>query len=129
MGRIQIDIGTFLVLQFLVIFLFSTIVFPFTKRNELLGIRVKQSFESEEIWHKIHVIASIATIPFDIILFILLFVESAIVKGILAFFITILIIYTYSIIPILSTRKYFKMKNEKEAKELEEQIKKESGWR
>lgn len=129
MPKIILDHGTILILVLLFVFLFSTIGFLFVKRNSIFGIRVRATFESEEIWHKVHVIAAIATIPFDIILVFLLFIKEASTKEFLAFLVTITILFVYLLITKIVTRKYFKEKKIKEAKELEEQIKRESGWR
>lgn len=129
MPKIVLDWGTVQILVFLFIFLFSTIGFFFVKRNRLFGIRVRATFESEEIWHKVHVIAAIVTIPFDIILVCLLFIKSSLTKSILAFVVSFIILFIYLLIPKLVTRKYYEEKKIKEAKELEEQIKRESGWR
>ena len=129
MFKFQFDIGTFVVLLVLVAFLKATISFPFLKRNKFSGIRVSKSFESEDIWHKIHVIAAIFTIPFDIILVVILFLEDSFAKIFLSLLVMIVVVIIYFIIPEVSTKKYFLEKSIKEKKELEILIKKETGWK
>ena len=102
--------------------------FFFVKRNHIFGIRVRRSFESEEIWHRIHVLAAYWTIPFDVLLLLLLFVDSSATKSLLSFVIFVILMTIYTIIPYKVTNKYFKNKKALEQKELAEQIKKESGW-
>lgn len=123
------DLGTILLLLYLVIYLIAIVLFPYTKRNGLFGIRTKKSFVSEEIWHKVHVRSSIATIPYAVINFVGLFLSNEVFKEVLAHIVLVAVIVTWSIICNVTANKAFKQKREEERLELEETIKKESGWR
>lgn len=129
MFKFNLDMGTIIIMLLFISFFYATIRFPLSKRNKFFGIKVQKSFESEEIWHKIHVIASLCTIPFLLIFGILIFIEDSFIQLFYGFLATIILIIIYFIIPDVSTKKYFKEKKEKEKKELEEKIKKEQGWR
>ncbi len=123
------DLGSALVILFFVVYLFPIIFFPTCKRNEVFGLRHKKCFESEEIWHKIHMRAAIMTIPFAILNLLLLFMKNAIAKKVLSLIILTLVIVGWNIIVKYTDRDYFKRKESEEEKQLKEQIKKESGWR
>lgn len=126
--RITWDLGTIIVLLFLVLLLVGTVAFFFIKINETFGLRVHSSVLSEEIWHKVHVIAGICNIPFIIGYALLLFNNNVILKLMLSMLLIMMVIIVWSIIPPLVTKKIRKEKYELERKELEEQRKKESGW-
>ena len=123
------DFGSILVILFFIVYLFPIIFFPSCKRNEVFGLRHKKCFESEEIWHKIHVRAAIMTIPFAILNLLLIFMKNAIAKTVLSLIILTLVIVGWNIIVKYTDRDYFKRKALEEEKQLKEQIKKESGWR
>lgn len=123
------DSGTYTVLTLLILFVIVTITFPFIKRNPWYGIRFWKTFESEEIWHKVHVIASFWMIPIDIALFLLLFLDSPVLKSILTFVIVLIAMFISFFITNMTTKKYFGEKKRREKEELEMQKKKESGWR
>lgn len=126
---IRFDFGTLTVLPILLVILISTITFPYLKRNRFFGIRTRKSYESEAMWHKIHVLAALFTIPFDLLFFAYLWIDDAALKLAVAFVTVFLLTAVYTIIQNEVTRKYFSEKKALEAKELEAQIKKESGWR
>lgn len=121
--------GTFLLFLFGTMYLIAIIFFPFIKRNEVFGLREKKCFASEEIWHKIHVRASIATIPFALLNTFFIFVKNPITKLIVSFGIFIMVIITWSLIIRCTDKDYFRKKEQQEREELEKQKKKESGWR
>ena len=126
---ILIGSGKIFLIVFLSVLVICTIAFPLIKRNKIFGIRVAKSFESEEIWHKIHMIAAVVNIPFIGLLVLLLFANNDDTKYILGFLILIILLSIYLALPNLSTKQYFKEKELRERKEIEERIKKESGWR
>lgn len=103
--------------------------FPYTKRNKLFGIRTEKSFISEEVWHKVHIRSSIATIPYAIINTIGLFLSNEVFKEVLAHIVLVAVIVTWNVICNVTANNAFKQKREEERRELEETIKKESGWR
>lgn len=123
------DEGTIVLFIFLAILLVCTFAFPFIKMNGFFGIRLKKTFESEELWHKTHVFAAVFTIPSDIALILCLFLNGATEKIFLGFIIVNIQIFIYYLTAHFVTKNYFKNKKIQEQKELEEQIKKESGWR
>ena len=127
--KISFDLGTYILLLFCLIFLLTIILFPISKRNEIFGLRHTKCFESEEIWHKVHVHASIATIPILILTFFCIFLNNAILKTFLAIFMITLAIIVWNLVVKYTNRNYFQEKKKKEQEELNEQIKKESGWR
>lgn len=122
------DLGTIIVLLFLVVLMIATIAFLFIKKNELFGLRVHESIATEEVWHKVHIIVAVCDIPFIIGYGILLFVNNAILKLMLSMFLIVLVIIVWSIVPSVVTKKARKEKSEQEIKELEETRKRESGW-
>ncbi|HHU56304.1 MAG TPA: SdpI family protein [Acholeplasmataceae bacterium] len=129
MWGFRIDPGTALLFLFLIIFIIVTITFPYIKRNELYGIRLSICFESEELWHKIHVNASFGTIPFIVITAICMFLKSAALKTFLSLVIIFLAVVVWTLIAKFTAKSYFKPIREQEEKELKEAIKRESGWR
>ncbi|NLM33800.1 MAG: SdpI family protein, partial [Acholeplasmataceae bacterium] len=52
-------------------------------RNELFGIRTYSTLEFDDVWKSIHKKASIATIPFVILLSICLFIKYSKLKAFL----------------------------------------------
>lgn len=90
--------GTFFVSVMFIVLVACTIFFPFLKRNELFGIRTKKSRTSEEVWHKIHVIAAILTIPFDILLIIILLIEDSFTQTFLGIIVISVVFAMYFII-------------------------------
>ena len=84
---------------------------------------------SEEIWHKVHVAASLVTIPFLLISIAILFIENWLTKSLLCIPVIILCIVSWNIVIKVMTNKSEKEYKEIERKDLDEQIKKESGWR
>lgn len=49
------------------ILIIISIVFPFLKRNKIIGIRTNRILVNDEIWHKTHLISAIFNIPFILI--------------------------------------------------------------
>lgn len=49
------------------ILIIISIVFPFLKRNNIIGIRTNRILVNDEIWHKTHLISAIFNIPFILI--------------------------------------------------------------
>ncbi len=77
----KLDLGTIIVIIFFLIYLLPIIFFSLSKRNEIFELKHKKCFESEEIWHKIHVRATVMTIPFAILDLLLIFINNAILKS------------------------------------------------
>lgn len=69
------------------------------------------------------------TIPFAILDLLLIFINNAILKIVLTLIILTLVIIGWNMIVKYTDRAYFKKKEEIEKKELNEQIKKEFGWK
>lgn len=69
------------------------------------------------------------TIPFAILDLLLIFINNAILKIVLTLIILTLVIIGWNMIVKYTDRAYFKKKEEIEKEELNEQIKKESGWK
>jgi len=128
MWKFRIDPGTALLFLFLILYIVFAATMPYTKRNEIYGIKLRICYESEELWHKIHVNASYVTIPFIIINIICLFLKNAILKTFLAILICLLLCVTWSFVAKIIGKKYLKQKRIDEEKELKEAIKRESGW-
>ncbi len=84
---------------------------------------------SEELWHKTHMWASIFTIPFNIILIVCIFIKEPLTKKLLGVLIIFLVIVVWNLVVYFCSKEEVKQKKLKEQKELEENIKKESGWR
>ncbi len=103
-------LGSALVILFFVVYLIPMIFFPVCKRNEVFGLRHKKCFESEEIWHKIHVRTAIMTIPFAILNLSLLFIKNAVAKTVLSLIILTIVIVGWNIIVKYTDRNYFKKK-------------------
>ena len=85
--------------------------------------------KSEEIWHKVHVAASYATIPFVLISILLIFINNMWFKIVLGSILLLVLPRVWDIVVKIVTKKDAIDLKEKEQKELEDQIKKESGWR
>ena len=114
------DFGSILVILFFVIYMFIIIFFPICKRNEVFGLRHRKCFESEAIWHKIHVRAAIMTIPFAILNLSLIFIKNALTKTILTLVILATVIIGWNIIVKYTNKGYFKRKKEEEERQLKE---------
>ena len=97
--KITWDLGTYLLLIFLILLSIATIAFFFIKRNELFGLRVNTSLISEEVWHKVHVIAAISQIPLIIVYFLLMFSNSMLLKIAMWFVLFFVLVILWSLIP------------------------------
>lgn len=129
MWGFKLGFGTCLSILFSIIYILCILVFPLCKRNDIFGLRHEKCFESEKIWHKIHLIASFVTIPYAILSIVTLFLCSEILKIIISFVILILVITSWHFVIQCTERNYFEEKKQKEQKELIEQEKRETGWR
>ena len=85
--------------------------------------------KSEEIWHKVHVAASYATMPFVLISILLIFINNMWFKIVLGSIFLLLLPRVWDIVVKIKTKKDTLEINQKEKKDLEDQIKIESGWR
>ncbi len=77
-GTLQLSIN-------LILYLIVIIFFPLSKRNKYFGLRFKKCFLSEKLWHKIHLRASIVTIPFALLDLVLISCRGYINKEILGY--------------------------------------------
>ena len=66
MFKFVIDLGTLLNIFLMILYLIIVISFQFVKIGPW-GLKRNICMKSEEIWHKVHVAASYATIPFVLI--------------------------------------------------------------
>lgn len=88
--------------------------FPICKRNEVFGLKHRNCFASEDLWHKIHVRAAIIIIHFAILNLSLIFIKNAITKTILTFVILATVIIGWNITVKYADKDYFKGKKEEE---------------
>lgn len=85
--------------------------------------------KSEEIWHKVHVAASYATMPFVLISIMVIFISNMWFKIVMGLVLLFLLPRVWDIVVKFTTKMYLQELKKQEQKELEQQIKKESGWR
>lgn len=81
---------------------------------------------SEELWHKVHVNASFATIPFLLISILLIFLNNLWVKIVVGLLLLLILPMTWNIVVKLTTKNKSLELRKQEQQELETQIKKES---
>ena len=128
MFKFVIDLGTVLNIFLMILYLIIVISFQFAKIGSW-GLKRNICMKSEEIWHKVHVAASYATIPFVLISILLIFINNMWLKIALGSILLLLLPRVWNIVVKLATKKDTIEINLKEQKELENQIKKESGWK
>ena len=128
MFKFVIDLGTLLNIFLMILYLIIVISFQFVKIGAW-GLKRKICMKSEEIWHKVHVAASYATIPFVLISILLIFINNMWLKIAFSLILLLLLPRIWDIVVKIVTKKDAIDLKEKEQKELEDQIKKESGWR
>lgn len=114
---------------YLVIMIIGAIVMPFTSPNGILGIRIQQTLDYPEVWRRTHIFTSLLLsfmiLPTVIVIFYMESYSSFILCNIFLL-IPLIIGIIYAVIITIPIEKAEK---EQLAKELEEQIKKESGYR
>ena len=128
MFKFVIDLGTVLNIFLMILYLIIVISFQFVKIGSW-GLKRNICMKSEEIWHKVHVAASYATIPFILISILLIFINNMWLKIAFSLILLLLLPRIWDIVVKIVTKKDAIDLKEKEQKELEDQIKKESGWR
>ena len=128
MFKFVIDLGTLLNIFLMILYLIIVISFQFVKIGSW-GLKRNICMKSEEIWHKVHVAASYATIPFVLISILLIFINNMWFKIALGLILLLLLPRILDIVVKIVTKKDAIDLKEKEQKEFEDQIKKESGWR
>ena len=128
MFKFVIDLGTVLNIFLMILYLIIVISFQYVKIGPF-GLKRNICMKSEEIWHKVHVAASYATIPFVLISILLIFINNMWLKIALGLILLLLLPRIWDIVVKIVTKKDVIDLKEKEQKELEDQIKKESGWR
>ena len=128
MFKFVIDLGTLLNIFLMILYLIIVISFQFVKIGSW-GLKRNICMKSEEIWHKVHVAASYATIPFILISILLIFINNMWLKIAFSLILLLLLPRIWDIVVKIVTKKDAIDLKEKEQKELEDQIKKESGWR
>lgn len=114
---------------YLGIMIFSAVAMPFTSPNGFFGIRIQQTMDYPQVWRKSHIFTSLllsfVILPTVIVTFYMESRASFVVCNI--FLIMPLVIGTiYAVIITIPIEKAEKIQL---AKELEEQIKKEQGYR
>ena len=112
----------------MILYLIIVISFQFVKIGSW-GLKRNICMKSEEIWHKVHVTASYATIPFVLISILLIFIYNMWFKIVLGSILLLLLPRVWDIVVKFTTKTYSQELKKQEQKELEQQIKKESGWR
>ena len=128
MFKFVIDLGTLLNIFLMILYLIIVISFQFVKIGSW-GLKRNICMKSEEIWHKVHVAASYATIPFVLISILLIFINNMWFKIVLGSILLLLLPRVWDIVVKFTTKTYSQELKKQEQKELEQQIKKESGWR
>lgn len=114
---------------YLVIMIISAIVMPFTSPNSIFGIRIPRTEDYPEVWHRAHVftsaLLSLMILPTIIVIFHMEPRYSFVLCNIFLL-VSLIIGIVYAVIIAIPIEKAEKMQI---AKELEEQIKKEQGYR
>ena len=114
---------------YLVIMIISAIVMPFTSPNSIFRIRIPQTEDYPEVWHRAHVftsaLLSLMILPTIIVIFHMEPRYSFVLCNIFLL-VSLIIGIVYAVIIAIPIEKAEKMQI---AKELEEQIKKEQGYR
>ena len=128
MFKFVIDLGTVLNIFLMILYLIIVISFQYVKIGPW-GLKRNICMKSEEIWHKVHVAASYATIPFVLVSILLIFINNMWFKIVLGSILLLLLPRVWDIVVKIVTKKDAIDLKEKEQKEIEDQIKKESGWR
>ena len=128
MFKFVIDLGTVLNIFLMILYLIIVISFQYVKIGSW-GLKRNICMKSEEIWHKVHVAASYATIPFVLISILLIFINNMWLKIASGLILLLLLSRVWDIVVKIVTKKDAIDLKEKEQKELEDQIRKESGWR
>ena len=128
MFKFVIDLGTLLNIFLMILYLIIVISFQYVKIGPF-GIKRNICMKSEEIWHKVHVAASYATIPFVLISIVMIFVNNMWFKIACGSILLLLLPRVWDIVVKIVTKKDALEINQKEKKDLEDQIKIESGWR
>jgi len=128
MFEFVLDFGTIFNIFMSLFYLIIVIIFMFCKRGAF-GLKREICLRSEEIWHKVHVSAGLATIPFVIISIVLVFTKNIWTKIVVGLILSFLVIVVWNIVANIITKEDVKELKQKQQRDLEEQIKKESGWR
>ena len=128
MFKFVIDFGTVLNIFLMILYLIIVISFQFVKIGSW-GLKRNICMKSEEIWHKVHVATSYATMPFVLISILLIFINNMWFKIVLGSILLLLLPRVWDIVVKIVTKKDALEINQKEKKDLEDQIKIESGWR
>ena len=125
----SLDFGLISVIPMLIISLIATFSFPVITINDSFGIRQTEVMRSEEIWHKVHVRAAICTIPFNLLFIGCIFIRNEGLKILFSIIFMTLMIVVWNLVAYFCTKDLVKSRREIEKRQLEEEIKKESGWR
>lgn len=126
--KFVLDLGTIFNIFLLIFYLVIAISFQFCKIGSW-GLKNNIYLKSEETWHKAHVAESFSTIPFIFISIILIFVNNMWLKIAVGLILILLLPIVLDIVSKLATRKESANFKEEEKRELENQVKKESGWK
>lgn len=128
MFKFVLDLGTIFNIFLLIFYLVIAISFQFCKIGSL-GLKNNVYLKSEKTWHKAHVAASFSTIPFIFISIILIFVNNMWLKIAIGLILILLLPIVLDIVGKLARRKESTNFKKEEKHELENQVKKESGWK
>ena len=125
MFKFVIDLGTLLNIFLIILYVIIVISFQYVKIGPW-GLKRKICMKSEEIWHKVHVVASYATMPFILISIVIIFVNNMWFKIACGSILLLLLPRVWDIVVKIITKKDALEINQKEKQDLENQIKKES---
>lgn len=115
MLKFVIDLGTLLNIFLMILYLIIVISFQFVKIGSW-GLKRNICMKSEEIWHKVHVAASYATMPFVLISIVMIFVNNMWFKIVMGLVLLFLLPRVWDIVVIFTTKTYsqeLKKKNRK----------------
>lgn len=115
MFKFVIDLGTLLNIFLMILYLIIVISFQFVKIGSW-GLKRNICMKSEEIWHKVHVAASYATMPFVLISIVMIFVNNMWFKIVMGLVLLFLLPRVWDIVVIFTTKTYsqeLKKKNRK----------------
>ena len=129
MEEIFIHIPSFGCIVYLMIMLIGAIIMPLTRPNGIFGIRIQQTEDYPEVWHRTHIFTSLLLSFMILPTIIVIFYMESNVSFILCNFFLMSSLVIGTVYAVIITIPIDKAEKEQLAKELEDQIKKEQGYR
>lgn len=114
---------------YLVIMIIFAIAMPFTSPNGIFGIRIPQTEDYPKVWHKTHIFTSLLLSFMILPTFIVIFYMESKLSFILCNIFLLVPLIIGIIYAVIITIPIEKAEKKQLAKELEDQIKKEQGYR